>query len=121
VAEDCGPEINPIVVEGQVHGATAQGIGGTLYEAMRFGDDGQAVTGSFMDYLVPTACELPAISITHLETPAPDLRGGFKGVGEGGTLAPPGALANAVSHALGVEINELPIDPELVLRARSAL
>jgi aerobic carbon-monoxide dehydrogenase large subunit len=121
VAEDCGPEINPLVVEGQVHGATAQGIGGTLYEAMRFGDDGQAVTGSFMDYLVPTACELPAMSITHLETPAPDLRAGFKGVGEGGTLAPPGALANAVSHALGVEINELPIDPELVLRARSAL
>jgi aerobic carbon-monoxide dehydrogenase large subunit len=120
VAEDCGPEINPIVVEGQVHGATAQGIGGTLYEALLYGDDGQAVTGSFMDYLVPTACELPAISVRHLETPAPDLRAGFKGVGEGGTLAPPGALANAVSHALDVEINELPIHPELVLRARSA-
>jgi carbon-monoxide dehydrogenase large subunit len=120
VAEDCGPEINPIVVEGQVHGATAQGIGGTLYEALRYGEDGQAVTGSFMDYLVPTACELPAISVQHLETPAPDLRAGFKGVGEGGTLAPPGALANAVSHALGVEINELPIHPETVLRARSA-
>ena len=88
VAEDCGPEINPIVVEGQVHGATAQGIGGTLYESMRYGDDGQAVTGSFMDYLVPTACELPAIGVRHLETPAPDLRAGFKGVGEGGTLAP---------------------------------
>ncbi len=120
VAEDCGPEINPIVVEGQVHGATAQGIGGTLYESLLYGDDGQAVTGSFMDYLVPTACELPAISVRHLETPAPDLRAGFKGVGEGGTLAPPGALANAVSHALDVEINELPIHPELVLRARSA-
>jgi carbon-monoxide dehydrogenase large subunit len=119
VAEDCGPEINPIVVEGQVHGATAQGIGATLYEAMRFGADGQAVTGSFMDYLVPTACELPALLVRHLETPAPDLRGGVKGVGEGGTLAPPGALANAVSDALGVEINELPIDPELVLRAVS--
>jgi carbon-monoxide dehydrogenase large subunit len=119
VAEDCGPEINPIVVEGQVHGATAQGIGATLYEAMRFGPDGQAVTGSFMDYLVPTACELPALLVRHLETPAPDLRGGVKGVGEGGTLAPPGALANAVSDALGVEINELPIDPESVLRAVS--
>jgi carbon-monoxide dehydrogenase large subunit len=121
VAEDCGPEINPIVVEGQVHGATAQGIGGTLYESLRYAEDGQAVSGSFMDYLVPTACELPAVSVSHLETPAPDLRGGFKGVGEGGTLAPPGALANAVSDALGVEINELPIHPELVLRARSAL
>jgi carbon-monoxide dehydrogenase large subunit len=117
VAEDCGPEINPIVVEGQVHGATAQGIGATLYEAMRFGADGQAVTGSFMDYLVPTACELPAMTVRHLETPAPDLRGGVKGVGEGGTLAPPGALANAVADALGVEINALPIDPERVVEA----
>jgi len=121
VAEDCGPEINPIVVEGQVHGATAQGIGGTLYESMRYGADGQAVTGSFMDYLVPTACELPTLSVSHLETPAPDLRGGVKGVGEGGTLAPPGALANAVSDALGAEINELPIHPQLVLETSSAL
>jgi carbon-monoxide dehydrogenase large subunit len=117
VAEDCGPEINPLVVEGQVHGATAQGIGATLFEAMRFGADGQAVTGSFMDYLVPTSCELPAFDVRHLETPAPDLRGGVKGVGEGGTLAPPGALTNAVSDALGVEINALPIDPERVLTA----
>jgi aerobic carbon-monoxide dehydrogenase large subunit len=117
IAEDCGPEINPIVVEGQVHGATAQGIGGTLYEAMRFGDDGQALTGSFMDYLVPTACELPAMDVHHLETPAPDVRGGVKGVGEGGTLAPPGALANAVADAIGAEINELPIHPEAVLEA----
>jgi aerobic carbon-monoxide dehydrogenase large subunit len=117
VAEDCGPEINPIVVEGQVHGATAQGIGGTLYEALRFSADGQPLTGSFMDYLVPTACELPPLTVHHLETPAPELRGGVKGVGEGGTLAPPGALANAVSDALGVEVNELPISPELVRRA----
>ncbi|MGH2820547.1 MAG: molybdopterin cofactor-binding domain-containing protein, partial [Actinomycetota bacterium] len=116
VAEDCGPEINPIVVEGQVHGATAQGIGGTLYEAMRYGDDGQVTTSSLMDYLVPTACELPEFVVHHLETPAPDLRGGFKGVGEGGTLAPPGALANAVSDALGLEVNELPIQPEMLLR-----
>jgi carbon-monoxide dehydrogenase large subunit len=117
VVEDCGPEINPMVVEGQVHGATAQGIGGTLYEAMRYGPDGQVATGSFMDYLVPTACELPHLTVHHLETPAPDLRGGFKGVGEGGTLAPPAALANAVSDALGVEVNELPISPEAVVAA----
>ncbi|HEY4278536.1 MAG TPA: xanthine dehydrogenase family protein molybdopterin-binding subunit [Conexibacter sp.] len=117
IAEDCGPEINPIVVEGQVHGATAQGIGGTLYEAMRYGPDGQLMTASFMDYLVPTACELPAMSVHHLQTPAPDLRGGVKGVGEGGTLAPPAALANAVADAIGAEVNELPITPELVLAA----
>jgi carbon-monoxide dehydrogenase large subunit len=117
IAEDCGPEINPIVVEGQVHGATAQGIGGTLHEAMRYGADGQPVTGSFMDYLVPTACEMPAFDVHHLETPAPELRGGFKGVGEGGTLAPPGAITNAVCDALGVELNQLPLAPELVLEA----
>jgi carbon-monoxide dehydrogenase large subunit len=115
VAEDCGREINPIVVEGQVHGATAQGIGGALYEAVRYAADGQAVTGSLMDYLVPTACELPALAVEHLETPAPDLRGGVKGVGEGGTLAPPAALANAVSDALGREVNEIPITPEVVV------
>ena len=84
---------------------------------MRYGPDGQVATGSFMDYLVPTACELPHMTVHHLETPAPDLRGGFKGVGEGGTLAPPAALANAVSDALGVEVNELPIDPEAVVAA----
>ena len=117
VVEDCGPEINPIVVEGQVHGATAQGIGGTLYEAMRFTEDGQPLTTSLMDYLVPTACELPGLVVHHLETPAPDIRGGFKGVGEGGTLAPPGAVANAVADALGIEINRLPIQPEDVVAA----
>ena len=117
IAEDCGPEINPIIVEGQVHGATAQGIGGALYEALRFGDDGQMTTASFMDYLIPGACELPYLEVHHLETPAPDLRGGFKGVGEGGTIAPPAAIANAVSDALGIEVNELPVDPELAIRA----
>ncbi len=117
IAEDCGPEINPIVVEGQVHGATAQGIGGALYEALRFGSDGQMMTASFMDYLIPGACELPQLEVHHLETPAPDLRGGFKGVGEGGTIAPPAAIANAVSDALGIEISELPINPELTSRA----
>ena len=120
VVEDCGPEINPIVVEGQVHGATAQGIGGTLYEAMRYSEDGQLQTASLMDYLVPTSCELPDLVVHHLETPAPDLRGGFKGVGEGGTLAPPGALANAVGDALGIEVNELPILPENVVAALAA-
>jgi carbon-monoxide dehydrogenase large subunit len=117
VAEDCGREINPMVVEGQVHGATAQGIGGTLYESMRFSGDGQPQTASLMDYLVPTACELPELAVHHLETPAPDLRGGFKGVGEGGALAPPGAVANAVSNALGIEVNRLPIQPEEIVTA----
>jgi carbon-monoxide dehydrogenase large subunit len=65
-----------------------------------------------MDYLVPGPCELPTLAVEHLETPAPDLRGGFKGVGEGGTLAPGPAVANAVANALGIEVNELPIAAE---------
>jgi aerobic carbon-monoxide dehydrogenase large subunit len=103
-----------------VHGATAQGIGGTLYESMRFSEDGQPQTTSLMDYLVPTACELPGMVVHHLETPAPDLRGGFKGVGEGGSLAPPGAIANAVGNAVGIEVNRLPIQPEDVVAALAA-
>jgi carbon-monoxide dehydrogenase large subunit len=120
IAEDCGPEINPIVVEGQVQGATAQGIGGTLFESLRFSEDGQPLTTSLMDYLVPTSCDLPHLVVHHLETPSPALRGGFKGVGEGGSLAPPGALANAVCDALGIEVNELPIRPDLVVAAAAA-
>ena len=115
VVEDCGPEINPIVVEGQVHGATAQGIGGALWEAMRYGADGQPLTASFMDYLLPGSCEVPTLVVEHLETPAPDLRAGFKGVGEGGTLAPAPALANAIAHALRIEVNELPITADSLM------
>lgn len=117
VAEDCGRIINPMIVDGQVHGATAQGIGGALYESLIYGPDGQIQTGSFMDYLVPTSLDVPPLEVHHLETPSPDNRGGFKGVGEGGTLAPPAAIANAVSDALGREFNTLPITPEAVLAA----
>lgn len=116
VVEDCGPEINPIVVEGQVHGATAQGVGGALYESIRFGPEGQPLTASFLDYPLPGSCELPHLTVEHLETPAPDLRAGHKGVGEGGTLAPGPAIANAVAHALGAQIDSLPITPETVVR-----
>ena len=116
IVEDCGRVINPIIVEGQIHGATAQGIGGTTLEQMVYGEDGQLLTSSFMDYLLPTASDIPNFEVGHLETPAPGDHGGAKGVGEGGTLAPPGAIANAVSAALGREINQLPLAPE-VLRA----
>lgn len=117
VVEDCGPMINPIIVEGQVHGATAQGIGGALFEDLRYGDDGQLLTASFMDYLIPTATDLPGVEIHHLESPAPNDRGGFKGVGEGGTIAAPAAVANAVSDALGIEVNELPVSLEGAVQA----
>ncbi len=118
VAEDCGRIINPLVVEGQAHGAVAQGIGGALYESIVYDSEGQLLTASLMDYLVPTAAELVFLELEHLEIPAPGSPNGAKGVGEGGTLAPAAALANAVSHALGVEINELPLTPE---RVRSAV
>jgi carbon-monoxide dehydrogenase large subunit len=120
VAEDCGRILNPLIVEGQAHGAVAQGIGGTLFEEMVYDADGQLVTASLMDYLVPTAAEIPALSLTHLEIPAPDTPNGAKGVGEGGTLAPPGAISNAVADALGVQLTELPLSPERVRAAALA-
>ncbi len=117
VAEDCGRIINALVVEGQAHGAVAQGIGGALYESIVYDDQGQLVNASLMDYLVPTATELINLELEHLEIPAPGSPNGAKGVGEGGTLAPGAAIANAVSDALGVEINELPLTPESVRKA----
>lgn len=126
IAEDCGPLINPLVVDGQVHGATAQGIGGALFEQLVYDEQGQLLSGSFLDYLLPAATDLPTLTIEHHATPSPVAPGGFKGVGEGGTLAPPGALANAISDALacfGIEINALPATPERLrqlIRARAA-
>jgi aerobic carbon-monoxide dehydrogenase large subunit len=120
VAEDCGTVINPQIVEGQAHGAIAQGIGGALHEALVYDASGQLLTTSLMDYLVPTAMELPAVEIDHLEIPSPDSPNGAKGVGEGGTLAPTAAIANAVSDALGVECNELPLTPERVRAAAAS-
>jgi carbon-monoxide dehydrogenase large subunit len=112
VAEDCGRVVNHPIAEGQTHGAIAQGIGGAMYEQLRYGSDGQPQTASFMDYLVPTACEIPGVTVRHLELPVPDAMFGSKGVGEGGTIAPGGALANAASDALSAECNELPLSPE---------
>ena len=115
VVEDCGRIINPIIVEGQVRGGVAQGIGAALYEELVYDEAGQLLTGSLVDYLVPTASELLPIEVHHIETPSPTTLGGFRGMGEGGTIGAPAALANAVSDALsplGIEINELPITPE---------
>jgi len=115
VAEDCGRLINPLVVDGQIHGATAQGIGGGLLEELRYNAQGQLVNASLMDYLLPTATDVPHLRIQHLQTPTPHIPGGFKGVGEGGTLAPPAVIANAISDALGRELNGGPATPERVL------
>jgi carbon-monoxide dehydrogenase large subunit len=117
IAEDCGRVINPMIVEGQVHGATAQGLGGALYESHDYDESGQLRTASLLDYVVPTATEIPELELVHLELPSPVTESGVKGVGEGGTIAPAGAIANAVSDALGIEFNTFPITPEDVRTA----
>jgi carbon-monoxide dehydrogenase large subunit len=114
--EDTGRVINPLIVEGQVQGAIAQGIGGALLEHLVYDDAGQLVTGTLMEYALPGAADVPALELAHVEVPAENLLG-VRGVGEGGTLGPPAVLANAVADALapfGVEVNELPITPARV-------
>jgi aerobic carbon-monoxide dehydrogenase large subunit len=111
--EDTGRVINPLIVEGQVVGAIAQGIGGALTEHLVSDAAGQLLTGTFMEYALPTAASMPAIDLDHIEVPADNLAG-VRGVGEGGTLGPAAVLANAVADALsplGVEVNELPLTP----------
>jgi len=117
VVEDCGPRINPMIVEGQVHGATAQGIGGALFEELVYDGNGQLLTASLMDYLVPTSAEVPGIQLEHVETPSPLTVGGYKGVGEGGTVGATAAVASAVADGLaplGAHVNRLPLTPERV-------
>jgi len=112
VAHDCGRVINPIIVEGQVHGGVAQGVGGALFEEMVYDDTGQLLTGSLMDYAVPKADDLPLIETVHLEFPSPRNPLGVKGLGEGGAISPPAAIANAIEDALapfGVRITETPV------------
>jgi carbon-monoxide dehydrogenase large subunit len=117
VSEDCGPMINPNVVEGQIAGGTVQGIGGVLYEQLTYDDAGNPVTTTFLDYLLPTAAEAPAIEYGHVESMAAG-PGGYKGVGEGGAIGAPPAVANAIADALaplGVRITELPLGPSQIV------
>jgi len=118
LVEDCGPVINPMIVDGQVHGAVAQGIGEALLERVVYDDGGQLLTGTLMDYALPRADDVPAFEISHLETPSPLMPGGLKGMGEGGTIGAPAAIANAVADAvrgLGVRVTQLPIRPETII------
>ena len=120
VAEDCGTMVNPMIVEGQIRGGVVQGIGTALYEEIPYDEQGQPLAGTFADYLMPGAAELPAIKIGHLHTPATATEYGMKGMGEGGAVAPPAAIANAVRDALaaiGAEVNETPITPRRVMAA----
>jgi len=99
VVEDCGALINPTIVEGQIAGGVAQGIGGVLFERVAYDANGQLLSSTFVDYLLPTAAEIPAIEIHHLESP-PQGPVDFRGVGEGGAIGAPAALCNAIADAL---------------------
>jgi carbon-monoxide dehydrogenase large subunit/6-hydroxypseudooxynicotine dehydrogenase subunit gamma len=115
VSEDIGRAVNPMLVEGQMVGGLAQGLGGALLEEFAFNSDGQPLATSFMDYLLPTAMDVPHVELLSVEeclSPSNPL--GVKGAGEGGIVAAGGALANAVSDALGVEVTRLPLKPEYV-------
>ncbi len=119
VAEDCGRLINPLIVDGQVHGGVAQGVGAALYEEVIHDENGQSVTASLVDYAVPTAAEIPEMEVLHIESESPSTLGGYRGMGEGGTIGAPAAIANAISDALsplGIGITELPATPERLFR-----
>ena len=115
IAEDCGTMINPMIVDGQVAGGVAQGVGAALLEEITYGADGQLLSGSFMDYLIPTAAEVPTVEIKHLVTPSTVHELGTKGIGEGGTIGSTAAVANAIADALSVADGTLPFTPDRVL------
>src|SRR4029078_1939121 len=127
VSEDCGTMINPMIVDGQVQGGIAQGIGTALYEEIPYDEQGQPLATTFADYMVPCAPEIPTVRIAHLVTPALTTEYGVKGLGEGGAIAPPAAIANAVADAfrdIGASFDETPLTPrrvsEAIQRARRA-
>ncbi len=116
IFDDSGRVLNPPLVHGQIHGAVAHGVGGAIYEELFYDENGQLLTSTFMDYLIPSAVEMFNMNIGHMETPSPQ-PGGFKGMGEGGTIAAPAALANAVQDALNqfdVVVEATPLKPEYI-------
>lgn len=124
IVEDGGKLVNPMVVDGQIYGGLAQGIGTALYEEMPFDKNGQPLASTFADYLLPGPTEVPDPHVDHMETLAPYTEFGVKGIGEGGAIAPPAAIANAVNDALkgiGAEILSSPISPRRVLEAIAAV
>jgi carbon-monoxide dehydrogenase large subunit len=111
VVHDCGRVINPLVVQGQIEGGVAQGIGGAFYERLAYGEDGQLRNASFMEFLIPYSTEIPEIEIDHIETPSPLNPLGVKGAGEAGVIPVGAVLASAIEEALGVAITEMPLSP----------
>ncbi|MFN2276000.1 MAG: molybdopterin cofactor-binding domain-containing protein, partial [Candidatus Promineifilaceae bacterium] len=111
---DCGEVINPLILDGQIQGGVAQGIGDAFYEKLSFSEDGQMLSGSFMDYLIPTAMEIPRMEIGHVVTPSPLNPLGTKGAGEAGAIPVGPLFAQAIEDALegtGIEILENPVSP----------
>jgi len=122
IAEDGGVLVNPMIVEGQTLGGLAQGVGTALFEEMTYSTDGQPQASTLSDYLLPGPTEVPDPKIIHLETPSPYTRFGVKGIGEGGCIAPPGAITNAINDALrtiGAELSVLPVTPRRIVEAVS--
>jgi carbon-monoxide dehydrogenase large subunit len=116
--------VNPMLVEGQIRGGVVQGIGTALHEEIPYDLQGQPLAATFLDYHMPGAHEIPSIRIGHLHTPATATEYGMKGMGEGGAVAPPAAVANAVRDALtslGAEVNETPMTSQRVLNAITKL
>lgn len=115
---DCGTMLNPMIVEGQLHGGIAQGIGMALFEELPYTEDGQPLAGTFMDYVLPTAAEVPRMRLEHQTTLSPIIPGGTKGIGEAGAIGSPSAVVAAIEDALrpfGARIAEMPVTPEKVL------
>ncbi len=120
VVEDGGTLVNPMIVDGQIRGGTAQGIGTCLYEATPFDAQGQPLATTLLDYMLPSATDVPNIRVLHMQTPSPYTEFGIKGLGEGGAVGPPAAIVSAVNDALSplrVEVHDLPLTPERVLAA----
>jgi carbon-monoxide dehydrogenase large subunit len=120
IVEDGGKLVNPMIVDGQIYGGFAQGVGTALYEEMPFDRSGQPLASTLADYLLPGSTEVPAPVLDHMETLAPYTEFGVKGIGEGGAIAPPAAIANAVNDALrplGAELLVSPITPHRIVSA----
>ncbi len=120
VVHDCGRLINPMIVEGQIHGGVAQGVGGALYERMAYDEDGNLQNASFMDFLIPYCTEIPTVETDHIETPSPLNPLGIKGAGEAGVIPTAAAIASAIEDAEGFSITRMPLDPHEIHEMRIA-
>jgi carbon-monoxide dehydrogenase large subunit len=123
VSEDCGTMINPMIVDGQVQGGVAHGIGNAMFEFMKYDDDANPLTTTFQDYLLPASCDVPGVVIEHIETPNPLNPLGVKGAGEGGTIPAPAAIIAAIEDALspfGVHFTDMPLTPDRIVAALHA-